>query len=113
MLHDFKEAIENYSIIGLIIAVLTAIIRPYNGLMQTLREGLIVVIFNVLSGLILENWSDIFSEPMRYGISGLVGFFAVKIYLIVCSVSKRLQEHPEIITDRGKKAGGSDDGTHF
>jgi len=110
MLSNFKEAIENYSIIGLIIAVLTAIIRPYNGVLQTIREGLIVFIFSVLSGLILENWSEIFSEPMRYGLSGLVGFFAVKIYAIVCSVFKHLQEHPELITDRVAKKGDHDDG---
>lgn len=102
MINDYKEIIANYSLIGLFIAILTALIRPFISLMQTIREGLIVFAFSVLGGLILENWADIISEPMRYGLSGLLGFFAVKFYSVACAVFRRLEMHPEILTDRRK-----------
>lgn len=102
MINDYKEIIANYSLIGLCIAILTALIRPFVSLMQTIREGLIVFVFSVLGGLILENWSETISEPMRYGLSGLLGFFAVKLYSVACAVFCRLEKHPELITDRIK-----------
>lgn len=103
MINDFKDAITSYSIVGLIIAILTAFIRPFVNIWQTFREGLIVFIFSTVGGLILEEWNDLLSEPTRYGLSGLIGFFAVKIYLLISAVFTRATEHPEIIIDRIRK----------
>lgn len=100
MINEYKDVITNYSIIGIVIAILTALIRPFVSIMQTLRECLVVFIFSVLGGLILENWSDVVAEPVRYGLSGLIGFFAVKFYSVMCAIFKRLEQHPEIITDK-------------
>lgn len=103
MINDFKDAITSYSIVGLIIAILTAFIRPFVNIWQTFREGLIVFIFSTVGGLILEEWHDLISEPARYGLAGLLGFFAVKIYLLISAVFNRATEHPEIIIDRIRK----------
>lgn len=103
MINDFKEIVTSYSIVGVFIAILTAFIRPFVSIWQTLREGLIVFIFSTVGGLILEQWHETISELPRYGLSGLIGFFAVKIYLLVSAVFNRATEHPEILIDRIKK----------
>lgn len=103
MINDFKEIITSYSIVGVFIAILTAFIRPFVNIWQTLREGLIVFIFSTVGGLILEQWHETISELPRYGLSGLIGFFAVKIFLLVSAVFNRATEHPEILIDRIKK----------
>lgn len=103
MINDFKDAITSYSIVGLIIAILTAFIRPFVNIWQTFREGLIVFIFSTIGGLILEEWKETISELARYGLAGLLGFFAVKIYLLISAVFNRATEHPEILIDRIKK----------
>ena len=103
MINDFKEIVTSYSIVGIFIAILTAFIRPFVSIWQTFREGLIVFVFSTVGGLILEQWHEIINEPARYGLSGLLGFFAVKIYLLIGAVFNRETEHPEIIIDRIKK----------
>ena len=103
MINDFKDAITSYSIVGLIIAILTAFIRPFVNIWQTFREGLIVFIFSTVGGLVLEQWHEIINEPARYGLAGLLGFFAVKIYLLISAVFTRATEHPGIIIDRIRK----------
>lgn len=103
MINDFKEVVTSYSIVGVFIAILTAFIRPFVSIWQTFREGLIVFIFSTAGGLILEEWHETISELPRYGLSGLIGFFAVKIYLLVSAVFNRATEHPEILIDRIKK----------
>lgn len=103
MINDFKEIVTSYSIVGIFIAILTAFIRPFVSILQTFREGLIVFIFSTAGGLILEEWQETISEPARYGLAGLLGFFAVKIYLLMSAVFTRATEHPEIIIDRIKK----------
>lgn len=103
MINDFKEMVANYSIVGLFIAILTAFIRPFVSVWQTFREGLIVFIFSTIGGLILEQWHDVINEPARYGLAGLLGFFAVKIYLMICAVFGRVTQHPELIIDRLRK----------
>lgn len=103
MINDFKEIVTSYSIVGVFIAILTAFIRPFVSIWQTLREGLIVFIFSTAGGLILEEWQETISEPARYGLAGLLGFFAVKIYLLVSAVFNRATDHPEILIDRIKK----------
>lgn len=103
MINDFKEIVTSYSIVGVFIAILTAFIRPFVSIWQTFREGLIVFIFSTAGGLILEEWQETISEPARYGLAGLLGFFAVKIYLLMSAVFTRATEHPEIIIDRIKK----------
>lgn len=103
MINDFKEIVTSYSIVGVFIAILTAFIRPFVSIWQTFREGLIVFIFSTAGGLILEEWQETISEPARYGLAGLLGFFAVKIYLLISAVFNRATEHPEILIDRIKK----------
>lgn len=103
MINDFKEIVTGYSIVGVFIAILTAFIRPFVSIWQTLREGLIVFIFSTIGGLILEQWHETISELPRYGLAGLLGFFAVKIYLLISAVFNRATEHPEILIDRIKK----------
>lgn len=103
MINDFKEIVTSYSIVGVFIAILTAFIRPFVSIWQTFREGLIVFIFSTVGGLVLEQWREIINEPARYGLAGLLGFFAVKIYLLVSAVFNRATEHPEILIDRIKK----------
>ena len=76
----------------------TILIRPFVSIRQTIRDCAIVFCFSVLSGLLLEYWSDILGESVRTGISGICGFFAVRIYEIIIALTTHVKEHPEQIT---------------
>lgn len=101
VLKDIKETIIDYATIGVIMSLLTAIIRPYVSVKQTIRESVIVFVFSTISGLILENFDIPFS--VKVGICGTFGFFAVKLYNVLEVVFQQLKEKPEIIIDRLKK----------
>lgn len=103
MINDFKDVIYGYSVVGIIIAILTAFVRPFVSIWQTLREGIIVAVFSSISGLLLEQWHEVISEPTRYGIAGLVGFFAVKIYLVIIAYFNVIEKNPEKIIKQIKR----------
>lgn len=97
MINDFRDVIASYSIVGIIIAILTAFVRPFVSFWQTFRESLVVFVFSTIGGLILEQWSETISESCRYGLSGLFGFFANRLYVLACVLINQITNHPEII----------------
>lgn len=102
MLRDTKEIIANYSIIGLVIGVFTMIVRPFISLKQLLRDTTIVFVFTVLTGLLLEHWHDFIAEPVRTGISGVIGFFAVKLYEVITAMLCKIEKDPSILINKDK-----------
>lgn len=100
MLRDTKDIVINYSLIGMVIGVFTMIVRPFISFKQTVRDTIIVFVFTILSGLLLENWHDFFNESVRMGMAGVLGFYAVRIYEVSIAIFSELKNHPEIITHR-------------
>lgn len=95
MLETTKEIIKNYSALGAILGILTMLVRPFVSVKETVRNMVIVYCFTVLAGLLLDNWQDVFSESTRYGISGVLGYYAVRIYEISVVILDNVKKNPE------------------
>ncbi len=91
-MEKLKEIISNYSLWGLFIGFITVIIKPFISIKQSLRDMLITFIVSMLAGLLTE-YVDI-PQPVKYGISGVCGLFAVRIYMIADSILKKAQTDP-------------------
>ena len=91
-MEKIKEIFANYSIWGIFLSLITIIIKPFISIKQSLRDMLITFIVSMLSGLLAE-YIDI-PQPVKYGISGVCGLFAVRIYMIADSILKKAQTDP-------------------
>ncbi len=100
MLDETKEVIKNYSALGAVLGLLTMLIRPYVSVKETIRNIVIVYCFTVLAGLLLDNWQNVFSESTRYGISGVLGYYAVRIYEITVVILDNVKKNPEKVIKR-------------
>jgi hypothetical protein len=89
--------------LGAIMGAMVVIIRPYISIKQLVRDALIVFVFTVLSGLLLEQWADFMNESVRTGIAGVCGFFAVRIYEIAVAILTKLKNDPDKVIDAIKK----------
>lgn len=76
------------------------LIKPFVSIKQTIRDATISFVFSMLAGLLLE-YVDI-PYSVKVGVSGTVGLFAVRIYMIIESVLKRVQDNPDIVVDKIK-----------
>lgn len=95
---EVREIVEEYSLIGLIMMLFTAIIRPFVSIGQTIRDSAIVFIFTILAGILLEGLE--ISPYFKLGFSGCVGFWAVRIYEILVAVLTKVEQNPEIILNK-------------
>ena len=77
-MEKIKTIIEDYCIWGIFIGFVTLIIKPFITIKQSLRDMLITFIVSMLAGLLTE-YIDI-PQPVKYGISGVCGLFAVRLY---------------------------------
>ena len=91
-MEKIKEIFANYSIWGIFLGVITLIIKPFISIKQSLRDMLITFIVSMLSGLLTE-YMDI-PIPVKYGISGVCGLFAVRLYSIADTILKTAQKDP-------------------
>lgn len=87
-----KEIITNYSWWGLFLGVITLLIKPFISIRQSLRDMTITFVVSMLCGLMTE-YMDI-PMPVKYGISGVCGLFAVRLYMIADSLLKKAGEDP-------------------
>ena len=104
-MEQIKEAIKEYGTWGIFISIITLLIRPFISLKQTIRDVAITFIVSMLSGLCLEYFDCV--EPVRYGVSGVCGLFAVRIYMIVEELLKNAEKNPVEFIKHLK--GGEDD----
>lgn len=98
MQEEVREIVEEYSGIGLVMVLFTALIRPFVSIKQTLRDSAIVFVFTILAGVTLEGF-DI-SPYFKLGFSGCVGFWAVRLYEICIAVLTHLKDNPEKVIDK-------------
>ena len=100
MFKDIGETIRDYAIVGACIGGVSVLIKPFVSVRQTIRDAIISFVISMLTGLLLE-YVDI-PYSVKVGISGVFGLFAVRIYMIIESVLKRVEENPEIVVDNIK-----------
>lgn len=62
------------------IGVITMLIRPFISIRQTIRDTAITFLVSMLSGLLAEYLN--IPEAVKYGLSGVCGLFAVRLYII-------------------------------
>ncbi len=87
-----KNIISDYSLWGIFIGLITILIKPFISIKQSIRDILITFIVSMLAGLLAE-YIDI-PQPVKYGISGVCGLFAVRLYMIFDEILKTAQKDP-------------------
>lgn len=100
MFKDIAETLKDYAIVGACIGGVSVLIKPFVSVRQTIRDAVISFVISMLTGLLLEYVNIPYS--VKVGISGVAGLFAVRIYMIIESVLKRVEENPEIVVDKIK-----------
>lgn len=100
MFKDIGDTLKDYAIVGTCIGGVSVLIKPFISIKQTIRDSVISFIFSMLTGLLLE-YIDI-PYGVKVGLSGTVGLFAVRIYMIIESILKKVEENPEIVMDKIK-----------
>lgn len=100
MFKDIGETLRDYAIVGTCIGGVSMLIKPFVSIKQTIRDAVISFIFSMLAGLLLE-YVDI-PYSVKVGLSGIVGLFAVRIYMIIESVLKKVEENPDVVIDKIK-----------
>lgn len=91
-MEKIKEVFANYSLWGIFLGIITLLIKPFISVRQSLRDMLITFIVSMLCGLLAE-YMDI-PNPVKYGISGVCGLFAVRLYMIADGLLKRAEIDP-------------------
>ena len=87
-----KDILTHYGLWGTFIGFITILIKPFISIRQSLRDMLITFIVSMLCGLLIE-YIDI-PIPVKYGISGVCGLFAVRIYMIADTILKTAEKDP-------------------
>lgn len=87
-----KDMLTHYGLWGAFIGFITLLIKPFISVRQSLRDMLITFIVSMLCGLLAE-YMDI-PVPVKYGVSGVCGLFAVRIYMIADTILKTAEKDP-------------------
>lgn len=74
------------------ISLITLAIRPFISIKQSIRDTAITFLVSMLSWLLTE-YIDI-PDPVKAGISGVCGLFAVRLYIIVIKILSKAEEDP-------------------
>lgn len=91
-MEKIRDIFANYSLWGIFLGFITIIIKPFISIKESLRDMLITFIVSMLSGLLTE-YIDI-PLPVKYGISGVCGLFAVRLYMIADTILNTAQTDP-------------------
>lgn len=87
-----KDVIGTYGLWGVFLGVVTVLIKPFISIRQTLRDMVITFLISMLSGLLLEYFNV--PTPVKYGVSGVCGLFAVRLYMIADSLLRQVEKDP-------------------
>lgn len=98
MLKTLKETAIDFGMIGFIMSVVVALVRPSSNLRQKLRDIVLTFTFSMIAGLLLEYCAIPFG--VKAGISGVCGLFGIWIYELIISVLQYLYKHPEKIVKK-------------
>lgn len=90
-----------YFIWGIFIGVASIMIRPFISLKQTLRDAIITFMVSFFSGLCLLYFESI-PVPVVCGLSGVLGLFAVRIYIVIENFLKQVGDNPMAFIEKAK-----------
>lgn len=93
MLKTLKEVALDFSVIGILMAVVVTLVRPYTSIKQRIRDIVLTFTFSMLAGLLLEYCAIPFG--VKAGISGVCGLFGIWLYELIISILQYLYKHPE------------------
>lgn len=93
MLKTLKEVAIDFSMIGVIMSIVVAFVRPFTSIKQKIRDIVLTFTFSMLTGLLLEYWAIPFA--VKAGISGVCGLFGIWLYELITSVLQYIHKHPE------------------
>lgn len=74
------------------IGIVTLVIRPFISIKQSIRDTAITFLVSMLSGLLTE-YVDI-PDPVKFGLSGVCGLFAVRLYIVIEKILIKAEEDP-------------------
>lgn len=95
---EVKEIISFYALWATMIGVITMAIRPFISLRQLVRDTVITFLVSFFCGLLLE-YLDI-PVPVKCGLSGVAGLFALFIYGILVKLLQQVEKDPvKVITE--------------
>lgn len=100
MFKNIGDTLKDYAIVGACIGGISVLIKPFVSIKQTIRDAVISFVISMLTGLLIE-YVDI-PYSVKVGVSGVAGLFAVRIYMIIESVLRKVENNPEIVIDKVK-----------
>lgn len=99
MIRDVVNTIKEYAIVGVCIGGVSALIRPFVSIKQSLRDTVITFTVAVITGLLLNNIQGM-PYSLKVGLSSIAGLYAVRIYMIIDALLLTVEKNPEIIVDK-------------
>lgn len=100
MLKTIKDAASDYAIIGGLMVIFTALIRPFVSVKDTIRDSIITFLVSMLCGLLMEYWE--IPMAVKYGCAGIAGLFGIRLYSIGEKLLRRVEDNPEKIIEKIK-----------
>lgn len=95
MFKEIKDILIDYSIVGVFMAMMTSILRPFVNIRTTITNGILTYLFATCSGLLLEYFD--LPIAVKYGLSGMASFYALQINDIIKAYLKKVENNPEVI----------------
>ena len=93
---EAHEVIKFYALWSGMMTFLTIMLRPFISVKQILRDCIITFLVSFLCGLCLDYFE--IPVPVKCGLSGIAGLFAILIYGIIIRLLTKVKENPtEII----------------
>ena len=89
---EVKEVISFYALWATMIGVITIAIRPFINIKQLIRDTVITFLVSFFCGLLLEYLN--IPVPVKCGLSGVAGLFALFIYGIIVKFLEKVEEDP-------------------
>ena len=96
------EVLEFYALWSGMMTFLTIILRPFISVKQIIRDCIITFLVSFFCGLCLEYFT--IPVPVKCGLSGIAGLFAILIYGIVVKILTRIKEDPNVLVDTIRRA---------
>lgn len=98
---EAHEVMKFYALWSGSMTVLTIMLRPFISIKQILRDSIITFLVSFLCGLCLDYFE--IPTPVKCGLSGIAGLFAILIYGIMVKLLTKVKENPDEIIETIKE----------
>ena len=93
---EANEVMRFYALWSGMMTLITIMLRPFISVRQIIRDSIITFLVSFLCGLCLDYFE--IPTPVKCGLSGIAGLFAILIYGIIIRILTKIKENPtEII----------------